>query len=111
MNCELTVGTLSPPTSNNEFRRKDHMSLFTSLLFSKAPEQPSGTIELVYLMGPAKFEVEIVGDEHYQAVLEAICGLREPQGVKCFETASLILEAQNAVRVEIQRKQIGYLSP
>ena len=88
------------------------MSLFTSLFSYKAPEQPSsGKKELVYLMGTANFKVEIIGEEHYQTVLEAICGPRKPRGVNCFETASLLLEQKNAVRVEIRRKQVGYLRP
>ena len=87
------------------------MSLFSSLFSSKAPELPSGKKELVYLMGTATFKVEILGEEHYQNVLEAICGPRKPQGVNCFETASLILEDKNAVRVEIRQKLVGYLGP
>jgi hypothetical protein len=87
------------------------MSIFSSLFSSKASEQPSGKKELVYLMGTATFKVEILGEEHYQTVLEAIGGPRKPQGVKCFETATLILEAKNAVRVEIRQKRVGYLGP
>jgi hypothetical protein len=89
------------------------MSLFASLFISKVPEQPSasGKKELVYLMGTAKFQENILDDEHYQTVLEAICGPRRPQGVKCYETVSLKLEDKNAVRVEIQGKQVGYLRP
>jgi hypothetical protein len=66
-------------------------------------------------MGPAKFRLEIIGEEQYQAALEALCGPHLPQGVHLYETASLILEDknphdQNAVRIEIQRKHVGYLS-
>lgn len=92
------------------------MSLFTSLFSPKAPEKPSGKKELVYLMGVAKFDVAITGQEHYQAALEAICGPRRPEGVKQFQTASLKLEInhprdKNTVRVEIQGKQVGNLPP
>ena len=90
------------------------MGLFTSLFHTKAPEQSaqlSGKKELVYLMGNSKFEVEIMDDEHHQVVLEAIAGPRKPQGVNCFETASLILTDHNAIRVEIHRKTVGYLHP
>ena len=87
------------------------MNLFTSFFPSKTPERPSGKKELVYLMGIAKFEMKIVGDEDYQAVLETIAGPRRPHGVNCYETASLILADQNVVRVEIRGKQVGYLSP
>jgi hypothetical protein len=87
------------------------MSLFANLFLSKVPDQPSGKKELVYLMGTAKFQNEIIDDEHYQTVLEGICGPCKPQGVKCYETASLKLEGNNAVRVEIEGKQVGYLRP
>jgi hypothetical protein len=92
------------------------MSLFTSLFSSKVPEQTSGRKEVLYLVGAAKFELKIAGAEHYQAVLEALCGPRVPRGVNIFEAASLKLEDnnphnKNAVRVELRSKQVGYLSP
>ena len=92
------------------------MGLFASLFVSKAAEQPSGKKEFIYLMGAAKFELEITGEEQYQTALEAICGPRRHYGVNQFETASLKLEDnnprdKNAVRVEIRGKQVGYLSP
>lgn len=92
------------------------MGLFASLFVSKAPEQPSGKKELLYLMGAASFELEITGEEQYQTVLESLGGPRLPTGVNMYETASLKLEdktpeAENAVRVEIRGKQVGYLSP
>lgn len=87
------------------------MTLFAGLFSSKVSDQPSGKKELVYLMGTAKFDVEIIGEEHYQTVLEAICGPGKTQGVKCYETASLKLDDNNAVRVEIEGKRVGYLTP
>ena len=87
------------------------MSLFTSLFPSKALAGPSSVKELVYLMGISKFEVEIIDEAHHQDVLEAISGPRKPQGVNCYETASLKLEDITAVRVEIQGKLVGYLRP
>jgi hypothetical protein len=92
------------------------MGLFTNLFASKAPEQPSSKKELVYLMGAAKFELEITGGEQYQSALEVLCGARVPRGVNLYETASLKLDdktpqAKHAVRVEIRGKQVGYLSP
>ena len=65
---------------------------FTGLFSSKAPERPSGKKEVVYLVGAAKFELEIIGVEHYQDALETICGPRVPRDVKSFEAASLKLE-------------------
>ena len=92
------------------------MGLFTSLFASQAPAQPSTKKALVYLSGAARFEIENTGEEHYQAALEAICGPRVRTGINRYETALLKLEDknphdQNAVRVEILGKQIGYLSP
>jgi hypothetical protein len=92
------------------------MGLFTSLFSSKAPEKPFVKKEVVILIGNSRFEVEIIGEQHYQPALEAICGPRVPRGVNRFETAWLIWEDirphnRNAVHVEIRGKQVGYLSP
>jgi hypothetical protein len=92
------------------------MGLFASLFSVKVPEQSSVKREVVFLMGAAKFGLEITEEEHYQTALEAICGQRIPTGVNRFETAYLILEDKNprnknAVRVELRGKQVGYLSP
>ena len=88
------------------------MSLFAGLFFSaKAPDKFSGKKELVYLMGSAKFDVEIVGDEDVQPTLEIICSPHRPQGANCYETASFKLENDKAVRVEILGKKIGSLTP
>src|SRR6266496_3354445 len=86
------------------------MGLFTSL-FSPKAQRLSDKKEVVFLMGAARYELEIAGEEHYQAALEAMCGPRVPRGVNQFETAWLVLEDKNAVRVEIGGKQVGYLSP
>ena len=87
------------------------MSLFANLFVAKAPEQPSGKKEFIYLMGSAKFALEIMGEEHYQVALEALCAPHALKGVNLYETASLKLEDKNAVRIEIRGKQVGYLSP
>jgi hypothetical protein len=86
------------------------MSLFTSLFSPKASELPSGKKELVYVMGNANFDIELIGADNFQAELELIGGPHRPQGVNCFETATLRLEDPEAVRVEIQGKKVGYLS-
>ncbi len=91
------------------------MGLFTSLFSQKVQQRPSGRKEVVFLMGAARYELEIIGEENYQAAIEAMCGPRVPRGVNQFETAWLILEDKNphdknAVRVEIRGKQVGYLS-
>lgn len=87
------------------------MGLFTSLFSSKVSEQPSGKNEVAVLMGIGNFDMEIAGTAHYQATLEAICGPRVSNGVNRFETAWLILDDKNRVRVEMRRKLVGYLSP
>jgi hypothetical protein len=91
------------------------MSLFTSFFSSKEPEQPSVTKDVIFLSGGGNFRLEIVGEPRFQDALETICGQRVPQGVNRFETAWLILEDRkihdkNAVRVELRRKPVGYLS-
>ena len=90
------------------------MSIFSKLFSSDEPEEPSGEQETLFLRGAATFSVEIVGEEHYQAAFEAICGPRVANGINRFVTAWLILDDKNrqdntAVRVEIQRKLVGYL--
>jgi hypothetical protein len=89
------------------------MGLFTNLFPAKAPaaHAPAGQHELVYLMDTGKYEIEILGEVPYQATLEVLAGPRRPQGVKCYEKAFLKLEDHNAIRVEIQRQAVGYLSP
>jgi|SRR5687768_8192508 len=92
------------------------MSLFTGLFSSQVQEQPSRKNEVVTLMGIGNFELRIVGEAHYQAALEAICGPRVSKGVNRFATAWLILDdknpqGKNTVRVEMRGKPVGYLSP
>ena len=91
------------------------MGLFTSSFSSKAPQQLPGREKVVFLLGLGNFDLEILGTAHFQAALENICGPRLSDGVKRLETAGLILEDKNprdknAVRVEIRRKPVGYLS-
>ena len=50
------------------------MTLFTGLFSSQVQEQPSRKKEVVTLMGIGNFELRIVGEAHYQAALEDICG-------------------------------------
>lgn len=78
----------------------------------KIEEEP----EEVFLRGAGNFDLEIVGESFYQDNLEAICGPRNERGENREAVASLILEDENkfdrnnAVRVEIEGKQVGYLS-
>ena len=91
------------------------MGLFAGFFSSNVQEQPSDKQEVVTLMGMGNFEIRILGEAYYQTALEALCGPRVPRGVSRFETAWLLLEDinphnRNAVRVEIRRKTVGYLS-
>jgi hypothetical protein len=91
------------------------MSIFSKLFSSDEPEQSSGEHETFFLRGSEKFGVEIIGEEHFQAAFEAICGRRVPSGINRLVTAWLIPDDKNrldktAVRVEIQRHVVGYLS-
>jgi len=60
------------------------------------------------------YPVEVVGESHYQAALEAICGGRSRDGAQKEVTACLILENtnpydENAVRVDVDGRTVGYL--
>jgi hypothetical protein len=92
------------------------MSLFANLFSSKPAQKPSHKNEVAFLIGVGNYEVEIIGAEHHQTALEAICGPRVPQGVNRFETASLMredghLDNKTLVHVVIRGKRVGYLSP
>ena len=90
------------------------MGLSTGLFSSKAQQLP-GREKVVFLLGLGNFDLKIVGIAAFQAALETICGPHRLEGVKRFETAGLIVEDENpreknAVRVEIRRQPVGYLS-
>jgi hypothetical protein len=56
------------------------MGVFTDLFSLKALKPPSDKKEIFILVGTAKFELEIAGEENFQAAHKAICGPRHPQG-------------------------------
>lgn len=67
------------------------------------------------VVGPGKFEFDIVGEGSYQSALRAIAGAKTEEGVEHFCTAVLVLEDDNphdskAVRVDIDGRTVGYLS-
>jgi hypothetical protein len=91
------------------------MGLFTSLFPSKVMEKKSEKKEVFVLIGSLNYGLRIVGGDHHQKALAAICGPHKRGGVHQLETAWLVLEDkdgrdQSSVRVEIRGKQIGYLS-
>lgn len=66
------------------------------------------------LNGTGDFSLEIVGESHYQAALERLCGGRTENGHQLAVEAILYHEDNNqyddnAVRVEIKGVIVGYL--
>ena len=69
---------------------------------------------MIKLTGPGTYQTEVVGESHYQAALEEICGGKSEDGKHVKTEASLVLEKnnrydRNAIRVDIQGKTVGYL--
>jgi hypothetical protein len=63
---------------------------------------------------PGTYDVDVVGESHYQDALEAICGGRTEHGHRHEAEAYLAPEDDNphdakAVRVQIQNRVVGYL--
>lgn len=72
-----------------------------------------GKKKIPHLNGPGNFDLEIVGESHYQDSLKRITHGRSDVRHEC--TAELYLEPNNkydpnAVRVDIDGKIVGYLS-
>lgn len=66
------------------------------------------------LQGNKTFDLEVVGEAHYQNNFEAICGPRTTGGENRLVEARLVLEPDNqfdgnAVRVEVSGLHVGYL--
>ncbi len=64
--------------------------------------------------GPGTYNVDVVGESHYQKALERICGGRTENSQRLVVEAFLVLEDDNphdskAVRIFIQDKTVGYL--
>lgn len=80
------------------------------LVHEDAPaEGPAGDLD-----GPAEYEVEVVGESHYQPALEHLCGGRSRDSAEKYCKAVLVLEDSNrhdpqAVRVDIDGRTVGYL--
>ena len=84
---------------------------FLSWLFkaSKKSEPAAITSDMT------RYSVDVVGESHYQSSLSAICGGLTEVGHKKIVEATLILDDSNsyddkAVKVEIDRMMVGYLS-
>jgi hypothetical protein len=88
-----------------------------SWLFGKTetPSTPAFPENVNFIRGPGEYKFDIVGESHYQAALEAICGPRKEDGEQKQVIAFLILEDSNpydkfAVRIDIEGKTVGYMS-
>lgn len=73
------------------------------------------TSDAVRLPGLGLFSLEAVGESHYQAALDRICGGRSFDGADLLTEATLVHEDTNpydshAVRVDIGGETVGYLS-
>lgn len=88
-----------------------HMGFFQRIPGTDGPGRPV----IVNWQGDGNFELEVVGESHYQAAFEAICGPRCEEGEDRIVVATLICDDKNlfdpnAVRVEVAGCAIGHLS-
>ncbi len=65
--------------------------------------------------GPGVFDVEVVGESHYQKNIQRIVGPLSDDGIRAEFVADLILEKDNqhdpnAIRVDIAGMTVGHLS-
>ena len=84
---------------------------FLKRLFGGQPQKPDNAI--AYIKGSGAYDIDIVGESHYQDNLEKICGERSKEGEEKQVRAMLILENnnpkdKNAIRVEINGLPVGY---
>ena len=87
------------------------MGLFSWLFGS---DEGSSTETLNITNGPGTYDVDVVGESHYQEALESICGGRTEDSQRLEVEAFLVPESDNpddseAVRIEIQDQTVGYL--
>jgi hypothetical protein len=94
------------------------MSLFSWLAKSVTPSpgtQPGDALQVLALRSDGTFPLACVGESHYQAAFEAICGPRQANGELREVSVSLMPEDDNAydpnaVRVQVNESTVGYLS-
>lgn len=84
-------------------------------LYFRSQSPRSTLASVAKLHGPGKYEFNIVGESHYQAALESLCGGRSEESARKDTEAYLYLENNNkydslAVRVDIEGNTVGYLS-
>ena len=76
---------------------------------------PNVALAKIELYGPGTFDIEVVGESHYQETIKAVCGGRTEDGTNLEVTACLVCENDNphdnqAIRVVIGHQTVGYLS-
>ena len=89
--------------------------LFGSPNPEQPPESPVDEVDEIEIPGNGNYDLEVVGESHYQTTLEEICGERKKSGENLMTEARLLLEDdnrfdKNAVSVQINGKTVGYLS-
>ena len=91
------------------------MRLFSWLCGTPPPARGRRIVAQAELPGPGTFEIEVVGESHYQEALVQICGGRSEESARFVTTAVLVLDDDNpydakAVRVEIDGHAVGHMS-
>ena len=90
------------------------MGLF-SWLFGSDERSSTTTMQVADITnGPGTYNVDVVGESHYQEALENICGGRAENNQRLVVDAFLVPEDDNphdakAVRILIQDQTVGYL--
>ncbi len=88
---------------------------FLSWLFGGGKESSTVTMPVATIHnGPGTYDLDVVGESHYQDALESICGGRTERGHRLEVEAHLVPEDDNphdtkAVCVYIQGHVVGYL--
>ena len=88
------------------------MNFLRNLFRSSQQEKKEDEEDIVVLPGHNEFKLEVVGESYYQ---DSLTILAQRYGIKKDVTARLVMEDENpkdknAVRVEIDGNQVGYLS-
>lgn len=90
------------------------MGLF-SWLFGRDAKLSKITMQIADITnGPGTYDVDVVGESHYQEALESMCGGRTENSARQKVEAFLVPEDDNphdskAVRVYVQDQTVGYL--
>jgi len=87
---------------------------FLSRLFGQSTPSIDVTHIASITNGPGTYNVDVIGESHYQRALNNICGGRTRKGHRFKTDAYLVPEANNpsdstAVRIVIKNHAVGYL--